>query len=212
MYRYPQYRRRASGPGFIRGRFLRGGEIPTINKSTGHAGRESTKVSDHFIDEKGRMRWRRNDEIAAKLKSLHDLLVIGGYDPVHAARYARLALAISRYPVSVDQMAADDRLEDMPGVASTVAGLLRELVTSGTCSKFEEYAAKVPVTVLDLTEIPGFGPKTVRMLYQDHGISDLESLRKALRDSRLPKIHGFGPRRIAQVAEFLTNRESRNRA
>ena len=39
-----------------------------------------------YVDEKGRTRWRRNDEIAEKLTELYAFLVIGGYEETHARR------------------------------------------------------------------------------------------------------------------------------
>ena len=82
---------------------------------------EGSQVSRYYTDEKGRRRWPRNDEIAAKLKELHDFLVIGGYDEVHASRYPRLALTISRHPHPIEKLAAEGRLQEFPGRSNTVS-------------------------------------------------------------------------------------------
>ena len=165
-------------------------------------------MSEYYTDEKGRRRWRRNEEIAAKLKELHDFLVIGGYDEVHASRYPRLALAISRYPHSIEILAAEGRLEEFPGIAGAVSEIIQELIDGGTCGKFEERARTTPVTVLQLTEIPGIGAKTAKSLDQDHRISSLADLDEALQDGRLGEMRGFGAKRLDAIRTHIAERRS----
>ena len=93
-----------------------------------------------YVDEKGRTRWRRNDEIAEKLTDLYDFLVIGGYEESHARRYNQLAYAISRHPELIDALHAADSLGEIPGIGCTVATIIGEYVERGTCGKFEEFA------------------------------------------------------------------------
>lgn len=165
-------------------------------------------MSGYYTDEKGRRRWRRNEEIAAKLKELHDFLVIGGYDEVHASRYPRLALAISRYPLSIERLAAEGRLEEFPGIAGAVSEIIRELIDRGTCGKFEEWARTTPVTVLELTEIPGIGPKTAKSLHQDHRISSLADLDESLRSGQLGEIRGFGAKKLEAIRRHIAEKRS----
>ena len=153
---------------------------------------------DSYTDEKGRTRWRANDEIGEKLKELHDLLVVGGYPPDHAARYPKLAYTISRHPESITELHAQGRLRELPGVAKTVEGILAELIETGDCAKAREtsegYESPPPRSVLTLTAIPGLGAKTVRVLYAEHGIQSLAQCQEALKAGTLPAIAGFGPK------------------
>jgi hypothetical protein len=81
-----------------------------------------------YTDAKGRVRWQENDRLAEQLKRLHDLLVIGGYDAEHAARYNRLAYLVSRHPEPISRLHAQDRLTTLPGVGAAVALILGELI------------------------------------------------------------------------------------
>lgn len=152
---------------------------------------------DSYIDDKGRTRWRRNDEIGERLKELHDLLVIGGYPPDHAARYPKLAYAISRHPESIDELYATGRLTEIPGIAKTVAGILGELISTGDCAKTREPSdgyLPPPRSVLELTAIPGLGAKTARALYAERGISSLAELQDAVKSGALAGFPGLGPK------------------
>jgi DNA polymerase (family X) len=163
-------------------------------------------VSDaQYTDEKGRLRWRRNDEVAARLKDLADLLVIGGYDPSHAARYPKLAYLISRHPDSVEEMYREGRLRAIPGIGGIVETILGELIETGRSRKTEEAGegyAPPPRTVLELTAIPGLGALTVRRLYAEHGIDSLAALAAALDNGSLDDLPGLGPKMRARVHDY----------
>lgn len=145
-----------------------------------------------YKDAKGRTRWRRNDEIAAKLKDLHDVLVIGGYEELHARRYPQLAYTISRHPESILKMHKEGRLAQVPGVSMTIAGIIGEFIETGTCEKLEQWTRHTPRTVLELTAIERLGAKTARMLFEAHGIDSLAALVEALEAGDLDGIKGIG--------------------
>jgi DNA polymerase (family X) len=159
--------------------------------------------SGSYIDDKGRTRWRVNDWLGDKLKELHDILVIGGYDASHAARYPRLAYAISRFPEPIDEMTAAGRLGEIEGVGSIVAEIIAQTLSKGTSDKLDEWAAQTPRAVLQLTRIPRLGAKTIRVLYAEHGIESLSKLREALDSGALQGIPGIGPKMLATMREYV---------
>lgn len=149
-----------------------------------------------YKDAKGRTRWYRNDEVAAIVKQLGDYLIIGGYPEEHAKRYAQLAHTISRWPESIDNIAANDQLNSLPGVGGVITGYLDEIINTGTTEKFndDQYGKPPPRSVLELTSIERLGAKTARMLYQDHGIDSLNALCKQLNSGKLKGVKGIGPK------------------
>lgn len=159
-------------------------------------------AKDTYIDNKGRTRWVRNDEVAAIVKQLGEYLVIGGYPEDHAKRYGPLAHAISRWPVSVDVLLKANQLNTIPGVGGVITGYLEEIITTGTTDKFkdDQYGEPPPLSVLELTSIERLGAKTARMLYQDFDIDSLESLCRALDSGKLAKVHGIGPKMRETIA------------
>ena len=162
---------------------------------------------DTYIDSKGRTRWYCNDAVGGKLKELYDYLVIGNYEESHAARYPKLAHAISRHNESIEVLAKEGRLTSISGVSKIIAGIINEILETGSCKKMDEgdeYFTPPPRTVLELTKIPRLGAKTARTLYQDHGIDGLDALGQALNDGRLAKVPGIGKGMIATIERHLT--------
>jgi len=161
---------------------------------------------ESYVDHKGRIRWRCNDQLAEKLKQLYALLVIGNYEESHAARYPRLAHAISRHPESVLKMNRDDNLESLPGVSKVIAKIIRELLETGTCTKMtdgDEFFTPPPQSVLELTEIPRLGAKTAKLLYQDYGIDSLAALANAIEDGTVESIKGIGKAMLATMKKYI---------
>ena len=177
---------------------------------TNHGESTNAANGDFYVDDKGRKRWHCNDELAEQLKRLYEFLVIGNYEESHAARYPRLAHAISRYPESVESLKAEGRLEEIPGVSKIIAGIICELVETGTCNKMErgdEFFTPPPKSVLELTEVPRLGAKTAKLLFQEHGIDSMETLAKAAQDGSLEKIKGIGKSMVAAILEFRESRK-----
>ena len=145
-----------------------------------------------------------NDEIAQKLMELHTILIVADYPEDHATRYPRLAYTISRMEESVAELVAHGRLqEEIPGVGDIVATIITEYVETGTCSKIQEYASDVPETIVELIPIPGLGPKTIKLLYQEAGVDSLLSLRSAIDEDKLKGVKGIGKKTIENFEEYL---------
>ncbi len=145
-----------------------------------------------------------NHEIAQKLIELHTILIVADYPEDHAARYPRLAYAISRMEESVAKLVIQGRLkEEIPGVGDIVATIITEYVETGTCSKLQEYASDVPQTIVELIPIPGLGPKTIKRLYQEIGIDGLPSLRTAINEGKLKGVKGIGKKTIENFEKYL---------
>ena len=167
-------------------------------------------INESYVDQKGRTRWHCNDQLAEHLKRLYEFLVIGNYEESHAARYPRLAHAISRHPESILDIKAEGRLESLPGVSSIVARIIQEFLESGTCTKMtagDEFFTPPPQTVLELTEVPRLGAKTARTLYQEHGIDSLSALERAIDDGSIEDIKGIGKGMVATIKKHIDSRK-----
>ena len=159
---------------------------------------------ESYTDEKGRTRWRVNDEIALRLLELHTFLIIADYPEDHASRYPRLAHSISRFPESVADLVDQGRLiEEIGGVGEIVETIITQYLETGTCSKIQEYAEDIPQTLVELVPVPGLGAKTIKRLYEDIDVVSLASLRTAIDDGKLKGFKGIGKKTLDKIEEYL---------
>ncbi len=134
-----------------------------------------------------------NDQIAAVLEQLADLLEFTGANPFRLRAYRNGARVIRDLPDSIAGLvAAESDLTKLDGIGKGVAEKCHELIETGKLAQVEEILDEVPRTVLDLLNVPGLGPKKAATLYNDLNISNLEMLQAACEANQVQTLPKFG--------------------
>ena len=155
----------------------------------------------------------RNDEVATLLHEIGDMLDILGEDRFRVVSYHRAARAIEGLTADVEGLAREGRLGEIPGVGSAITDKITEYVTPGHIAYHEELKARFPPGVLELLQVRGIGPKKVRVLWQQLGITDLATLEQAAKHHRLRRVKGFGDKTEANLLKAIeTYRQGQARA
>lgn len=97
-------------------------------------------------------------------------------------------------------------LMELPGVGKSIAEKLVEIIKTGKLGYHEELKRQLPIDVTTLSAIEGIGPKTVKVLYEKLGITNIEELEKAVRKKQLRTIPDFGEKseqKILNGIEFF---------
>ena len=147
-----------------------------------------------------------NEEIARRFYKLSTLMEIRGDDPFRLRSYRNAAEAIEVWPTPLKQIARDEGmigLQGIPGVGKAIAGKVIELLDKGTFDAWERLTAETPESVLELTEIPGIGPKTAAMLHQRFKVSSREDLKKFVEGGGLAMVDGIGQKTEERIRESL---------
>ena len=147
-----------------------------------------------------------NEEIARWFYKLSALMEIRGDDPFRLRSYRNAAEAIEVWPTPLKQIAKDEGmagLQGIPGVGKAIAGKVIELLDKGTFDAWERLTSETPETVLELTEIPGIGPKTAAMLHQRFKVSSREDLKKFVKGGGLAMVDGIGQKTEERIRESL---------
>jgi DNA polymerase (family X) len=132
-----------------------------------------------------------NGELARIFHEIGDLLEVKGELVFKTVAYHRAADAIGRQPVEVARAYRDGHPPEIPGVGRAIADKIAEAATTGALAYHDRLLAEFPPTLLDLLRLPGLGPKTVRLIYAELGISTLEELRLAAEAHRLRDLRGL---------------------
>ncbi len=135
-----------------------------------------------------------NAQIASLFDELADLYELDGAIVHRVLAYRNAAKAVREAPRSVAAMAREGKVTELPGIGATLEEKIHALLDTGTIPAVEKLRAKFPTGLIDLTRLPGLGPKRARRLFDELGIDSLDALRAAAEAHRLRDVRGFGPK------------------
>jgi DNA polymerase (family 10) len=134
----------------------------------------------------------RNAEIALAFDELADLYELDGAVVYRVVAYRTAAKAIREATVSVEELARAGRAQELSGVGKTIAEKIDVLLESGSIPSAAKLKDKYPPGIVEVTRIPGLGPKRTRRLFDELGVKSLDDLRRAVEDERIRDLQGFG--------------------
>jgi DNA polymerase (family 10) len=142
-----------------------------------------------------------NATIASLFDELADLYELDGAVVHRVLAYRNAAKSVREAPRSVAAMTRDGKVTELPGIGRTLEEKIEALLETGTIPAIEKLRARIPAGLIDLTRLPGLGPKRARKLYDELGIDSLESLRAAAEAQQLRDVRGFGAKFEEAVLE-----------
>ena len=147
-----------------------------------------------------------NEAIARRFHRLAALMEVRGDDPFRLRSYRNAAEAIEVWPTPLQEIAegeGETGLQEIPGVGKAIAGKVVELLSTGSFAAWDRLTAETPESVLDLTEIPGIGPKTAALLHERFIVSSRADLEKFVAGGGLEMVDGIGPKTADRIKEAL---------
>ena len=134
-----------------------------------------------------------NESLAALLRELVQLTILDEGDP-NSFRVRAYERALETVRAHRDNLAAlsERELTGLDGIGPSTAKKIREFFESGTIEKVEGLRKKYPPEFVELSRIPGLGPKTLARLRAELGVRNVEDLRAALAAQKLRAVKGLG--------------------
>ncbi|MEJ7783978.1 MAG: DNA polymerase/3'-5' exonuclease PolX [Solirubrobacteraceae bacterium] len=135
-----------------------------------------------------------NAQIASLFDELADLYELDGAVVHRVMAYRNAAKAVRDAGTSVAAMTRAGQVTEMPGIGKTLEEKITALLDTGTIPAVEKLRARFPPGLVDMTRLPGLGPKRARKLFDELGIDSLGALKQAAEEQRLRGLRGFGPK------------------
>jgi DNA polymerase (family 10) len=143
-----------------------------------------------------------NEDVADQFAEMAALAEVTGADRYRVRAYQRAADAIRGASVQLADVETD-ALTEQKGIGDSTAKRIAEYLSTGTIDKLEQLRAQIPAGVLELTRLPGLGPKTAKTIYDQLGIDSLEALSAAIEAHQLRDVPGLGAKSEEKLAEAL---------
>ncbi len=133
----------------------------------------------------------KNKLVSDIFRQIAKILELKGDNPFRVRAYEKASQVIDGLTQDVEELAKKDRLTSIPGIGKDLADKIKEIVATGTLRQYEELKKDIPLGLLKMMEIPGLGPKTVKLIYENLKVDSIEKLEEVARKGLLRKIQGI---------------------
>ncbi len=148
---------------------------------------------------------QHNKELADIFRHMADCYrYLGPEHRFRAIAYTNAARTMANMTEPVDIYGHDvKRLDQLKGVGESIASKIIEYIDTGHIKTYEKLQQQVPFDLLQLMDIEGIGPATLRMLHDSLHVKNRDDIMQAVTDGRLHEQKGFGKKKIENIIHVL---------
>ena len=99
-------------------------------------------------------------------------------------------------------------LTAIEGIGKGAATKLIELAQTGAISEHTELAEQVPQGLMEVLSIPGLGPKTVKLMWDDLKVESVEDLKREIEKGTIAELPRMGAKTIENIVAAIEFMES----
>ena len=154
-----------------------------------------------------------NEQLAATLEEVADLLEMQGANPFRVRAYRGAAQTIRKLNRPVDRIVQGEGITGLvrlPGIGQSLARAIEKRARTGHLPLLERLRGEDDVERIFAT-VANIGPGLAHRIHEHLGIESLAELEAAANDGRLGHVPGMGRKRICAVRESLAGRFQRRR-
>lgn len=123
-------------------------------------------------------------------------------NPFKIRSYQSALISLERGDQDIMEL-SEAELSKIQGVGKSMVDAIQQLKETDTFPFLEELLAKTPEGILEVLQIKGLGPKKVKILWEELGITSTHELMEACQSGKVAKIKGFGEKTQSTIIENL---------
>ena len=152
-----------------------------------------------------------NAQAAQRFERMAQMLELTGANRFRVNAHERAARVLKDHTGDLEPSAKGGdagSLMEIDGIGEGTAEKLIELAQRGAISEHDELASKVPGGLMDILEIQGLGPKTVKLMWDEKGVESIEDLKRILEDGSIADLPRMGAKTMENIKESIAFMES----
>ncbi len=142
-----------------------------------------------------------NKDISAVLQRTAALMELHGENDFKTRSYSSAAFQIEKMPIALAEASPEECKAQ--GLSDNMTAKVREIAETGTLHALEDLLSQTPEGVVEMLGIKGIGPKKIRVLWQELGLTSLGALKEAATDGKVAKLKGFGEKTQELILEQI---------
>ncbi len=146
------------------------------------------------------------EQVADTLESVGKLLELKGENLFKIRAYTNAARALETFSGDLFKLVAENRLGEIAGIGKAIAEKITELVATGQLAYYEILKAEFPPGLFELFELQGLGPKKIKVMWDQLGVTSIAELQAACKDGRIAALAGFGKKTATNLAAAIESR------
>ncbi len=132
------------------------------------------------------------NEIIKILENIADLMEFKGENPFKISAFRNGANILRGSEENIEKLIETKQLSNIKGIGKSLQSVIYEFHDSGQSTLLSGMKSDVPEGIEDLLRVRGLGPKKIKILYSNLGISNIDELEYACKENRLSLLKGFG--------------------
>ncbi|MBN2326722.1 MAG: DNA polymerase/3'-5' exonuclease PolX [Candidatus Omnitrophica bacterium] len=148
-----------------------------------------------------------NKEIARLFSEIAELMEIKGENAFKIRAYQKAVRTIESFTEPLQSLHAEGKLESIEGIGKGLAGKIAEALEKGSVQQHQELLKSLPEGLLDLLDVPGMGPKKVKLVYDELNITSIDELKRAAEAGALQSLPGMGKKSEEKILKGIEHRQ-----
>lgn len=146
-----------------------------------------------------------------KLKLSIQLMELHDENPFKIRSYQSALTSLERGDQDIMDLSTAE-LSKIPGVGKSILEAISQLKEQETFTALEDLLKKTPEGILEILQIKGLGPKKVKVIWEELGVTSTHELMEACQSGKVAKLKGFGEKTqetIIQNLEFKASNQGK---
>ena len=151
-----------------------------------------------------------NADLSRLFQRMASALQLLGENPFKVNAHNRVARVLKDLTEDIRTIAAENPdkavnlISDIEGIGAKSAKKIVEYLNTGRITEYDELMSRIPSGLFDILAIPGLGPKTVKLMWEQLDITTLNQLKKNLDNPALAGLPRMGKKTIENIRKAIS--------
>ncbi|MGB1845489.1 MAG: helix-hairpin-helix domain-containing protein, partial [Candidatus Poseidoniaceae archaeon] len=144
------------------------------------------------------------NQVASALHQVGVLLELADANVFRIRSYQNGSRTLGTLTDDLWELVETGRLVDIKGIGKGLASGIEQAMREGVWpSDWVDLHNNTPPGMLDMLDIPGLGPKRIRVMHEELGVASIADLREACESGQVAELKGFGAKTQARLLDGI---------
>lgn len=144
-----------------------------------------------------------NQDVAAKLREVYNLMQLAGENRFRAIAFDRAAQTIEGLNEDINKYIENNSLTDIKGIGKSIAEDIKAFTETGTMPVLEDLKERVPKGLIEWLNISGLGPKNIVKIHKELDITEITQLKEACQSGAVADLPGLGQKSADKILKSI---------